>query len=159
MITPVIMLALLVAPYVGLRGWSRATGRRFDGRAAGAIGLGVVFVFAGIGHFVQTGPMVQMLPPWVPGRLPLVYATGILEFLIAIGLFVPRLRRLSGWVAAATLVLFFPANVYAAFNHVPMGGHAWGPVYLLVRVPLQVALLAWAYWFTIRPPACGAESG
>jgi uncharacterized membrane protein len=55
-------------------------------------------------------------------------------------------------VATVVLVLFFPANVYAALNHIPMGGHAWGPVYLLVRAPLQIIILLWVYWFTIRPP-------
>ncbi|MGY0561175.1 DoxX family protein [Luteimonas sp. A277] len=133
--------------------------RGFDGRGAGAIGLGLVFVFTGIGHFVQTTPMVQMLPPWVPARLPLVYATGVLEFATAFALFVPRFRRAAGWAAAAMLVLFFPANVYAAFNHVPMGGHAWGPVYLLVRVPLQLTVLVWAYVFTIRKPAAVRDAG
>jgi uncharacterized membrane protein len=45
----------------------------------------------------------------------------------------------------------FPVNVYAAVNQIPMGGHAWGPVYLLIRAPLQAILLVWVYWFTIRP--------
>jgi hypothetical protein len=31
-----------------------------------------------------------------------------------------------------------------------MGGHAWGPVYLLLRAPLQLAILLWVYWFTLR---------
>jgi len=153
MTTPIIMLVLLIAPWVLAHGWAGVAGRRVDGRAAAAVGLGVVFVFAGIGHFVQTAPMVQMLPSWVPARLPLVYVTGVLEFAIALGLFVPRTRRWAGWAAAVVLVLFFPANVYAAINQVPMGGHAWGPVYLLVRVPLQTILICWAYWFAIRRPA------
>ena len=50
------------------------------------------------------------------------------------------------------LVAFFPANIYAALNHVPMGGHAWGPVYLLVRAPVQLIILAWTYVFVIRQP-------
>lgn len=41
-------------------------------------------------------------------------------------------------------------NIYAAVNHVPMGDHAWGPVYLLIRVPLQLILIFWTYWFTIK---------
>lgn len=151
MVTPIIMLVLLVAPCVVLGGWALATRRRFDTRGAAAVGLGMVFVFTGIGHFVQTGAMVQMLPAWVPARLPVVYATGILEFAIAAGLFIPRSRRCAGWAAATVLVLFFPANVYAAINHVPMGGHAWGPAYLLVRAPLQLIVLLWAWWFTISP--------
>lgn len=153
MITPLIMLALMTGPWLLAKGWERLVGRAVDARAAAAIGLGMMFVFTGIGHFAMTDAMVQMLPAWVPERLWLVYATGILEFLIAVGLFLPRTRRVAGWTAAAVLVLFFPANVYAAFNHVPMGGHSWGPVYLLVRVPLQTVALLWAWWFTIRHPS------
>lgn len=139
MITPLVMLALMVLPWALLRT-----------RAAGAIGLGILFVFTGVGHFIQTAPMAQMLPDFVPCRVPLVYLTGAMEFAVAAALFVPRTRRLAGWAAAAMLVLFFPANVYAAFAHVPMGGHAWGPAYLLVRAPLQAAILAWVWWFTLR---------
>lgn len=135
------MLALMVGPYLASRS-----------RPAGAIGLGLLFLFTGSGHFLQTGPMVEMLPGWMPARVALVYLTGILELAIALSFFVPATRRLAGWTAAAVLVAFFPANIYAALNHVPMGGHAWGPVYLLVRAPLQLAILAWVYAFTLRRP-------
>jgi hypothetical protein len=30
------------------------------------------------------------------------------------------------------------------------GGHAWEPVYLLIRAQLQAIILGWVYWFTIR---------
>jgi uncharacterized membrane protein len=73
--------------------------------------------------------------------------------------FVPKARRFTGCVAAAVLVLFFPANIYAAINHVPIGGHAWGPVYLLIRAPLQAIMLFWVYWFTIRQPDAGTRVG
>jgi uncharacterized membrane protein len=152
MTTPLIMLVLMIAPYLAARVVSVRTRREVDARGAAAIGLGILFVFTGIGHFIQTDPMAQMLPPWVPARTLLVYLTGVLEFVIAVGFFVPKLRRFSGWAAAVVLVFFFPANIYAAINHVPMGGHAWGPVYLLVRAPLQIVILFWVYWFTIRKP-------
>jgi len=47
-------------------------------------------------------------------------------------------------------VAFFPANVYAALQHVPMGGHAWGPIYLLVRAPLQLFILWWIWAMVLR---------
>ena len=31
-----------------------------------------------------------------------------------------------------------------------MGGHAWGPSYLFVRVPVQLVIILWAYWFAVR---------
>lgn len=150
MITPIIMLVLMLAPWLIAVVLNAGAGRKFDVRNAAAIGLCILFVFTGIGHFVQAQPMVQMLPPWVPERLLFVHASGILEFAIALGFLIPKLRRVTGLAAAAVLILFFPLNVYAALNHVPMGGHAWGPVYLLIRAPLQAIILGWVYWFTIR---------
>lgn len=38
-----------------------------------------------------------------------------------------------------------------------LGGYAWGPVYLLIRAPLQLAILFRVYWFTIRPHAAVAQ--
>lgn len=149
----IIMLALMTTPCLLARIAAAVSRHPFDIRGAAAVGLGLLFIFTGIGHFIQTEPMVQMLPPWVPARTLLVYATGVLEFAIAIGFFVPKLRRHTGWIAAAALVLFFPANIYAAVNHVPMGAHATGPVYLFIRVPLQAIILLWVYWFAIRPRA------
>lgn len=152
MTTPIIMLVLMTAPYGVMRLWAAEMHRTVDFRGAAAVGLGILFVFTGVGHFIQTAPMSEMLPPWVPGRVPLVYLTGILEFAIAAGFFLPKTRRMAGWAAAAVLLLFFPANIYAAIHHVPMGGHAWGPVYLLIRAPLQIIILLWVYWFAIRRP-------
>ncbi len=152
MATPIIMLVLMMAPYLVVRIVSAVTRRDLDVRNAAAVGLGILFIFTGIGHFIQTESMAQMLPSWIPERTLLVYLTGALEFAIAVGFLVPKSRRFTGLVAAVVLVLFFPANIYAAINHIPMGGHAWGPVYLLIRAPLQVIILFWVYWFTIRQP-------
>lgn len=150
--TPIIMLVLMTLPYIAVRGTAFIRGRPVDGRRPAALGLALLFLFTGVGHFVKTGAMIEMLPPWVPGRLALVYATGILEFAIAAGFVLPRTRRLAGWMAAVALLAFLPVNVYAAIHHIPMGGHAWGPVYLLLRIPLQAVVLWWTYWFTIRRP-------
>lgn len=83
-----------------------------------------------------------------PGRI--IYLTGIFEFAIAAGFAFHRTRPLTGWIAAVMLVLFLPANVYAAIYRVAQGGHVWGPAYLLIRVPLQLIILLWDYAFVIR---------
>lgn len=147
MLTPVLMTLILVLPYLGYRVLRR---RQQDLRTAAAAGVGLLFLFTATGHFTQTGPMVQMLPSWVPARELLVYATGVLEIAIAVALFFQRSRRAGAWAAAAALVAFFPANVYAALQHVPMGGHVWGPAYLLVRAPLQLFILWWIWTMVLR---------
>ena len=152
MTIPILMLALMILPYVGARWLSVALHRQIDLRLAASAGLVILFVFTGVGHFIQTANMAQMLPPWVPERTLLVYITGILELALAAGFLSKKRRRLAGCLAATLLIAFFPANVYAAIHRIPMGGHEWGPVYLLVRVQLQGAILFWVYWFAIRKP-------
>lgn len=155
MTTPLIVLSILLLPLIV----SIALSTRYpgvDARSGGIVGLAIAFVFFGIGHFAQTAPMAEMLPAWVPFRVPIIFATGVLEWLLAVGLLVPRFRPQIGWACLGVLVAFFPANIYAAVNSIGMGGHQWGPVYLLIRAPLQLVLIAWTYWFAIRP-AGGAE--
>ena len=157
MTTPLLMLMILVLP-PALAWLSGAVGGpRFDIRTVGVVGLSLLFVFTASGHYVMPDLMAEMLPPWVPFRHVLVFATGLLELAIAAALILPRTRLLAGWAAIAVLVLFFPANVYAALNHVPMGGHAWGPSYLLIRAPVQAAIALWAYWFVVRSRDSGSR--
>ncbi|MCM2339528.1 hypothetical protein [Rhodoferax sp.] len=151
MITPIFMLALMMTPAMLARIFSATTGNLRDTRAAGSIGLGLLFAFTASGHFIQTESMALMLPTWVPGRVSLVYATGLLEIAIAVAFWLPAYRKYAGWAAAVVLVAFFPANIYAALERVPFGGHAWGPVYLWIRAPVQIAILAWVVWCSIAP--------
>lgn len=149
MLTPLLMLLLLTLPWLATRTLRRDTSPAALQTAA-ATGAGLLFLFTASGHFLQAAPMVQMLPPWAPAREELVFATGLLEIAIALAFFAPRTRTAAAWTAIAVLILFFPANIYAAFTHAPMGGHAWGPVYLLVRAPLQLFIVWWIAALVLR---------
>lgn len=147
MVTPLITLSLLVGPYL----LGRARGGRADG--LGRVGLALLFLFTGIGHFLAPGQLALMLPGWVPQRMTLVFASGVLEIAVGLGAFLPRTRRIAGWLIIVMMVCFLPVNIYAAAIRAPVGGHAWGPVYLLIRVPLQVLIAWWSYRFAARGEA------
>ena len=89
-----------------------------------------------------------MLPPSIPYRIELIYLTGALELLGAIGVWIPRLMRLTGLLLILMLIGILPANVYSAINRVDFGGHSAGPAYLLVRVPFQLFVIWWTYFAT-----------
>ncbi|MGH9867251.1 MAG: DoxX family protein [Candidatus Polarisedimenticolia bacterium] len=145
------LLGLLVGSFVLLKVVARIRGlAALDTRLCGRISLAILFLFTGLGHFVMTDQMAQMLPAWVPMRVPLIYATGALEWAGAIGLLVPSTSRAAGLCLILFLVMVFPANVYAAANEVAMGGHEAGLKYLLVRGPFQALLIWWAWWFAVR---------
>lgn len=126
---------------------------------AGRIGLAAVFVFTALGHFVKQHEMTAMLPAAVPGRTALVAASGVFEAVLAVLLLVPSWARRAGIAACVFLVLVTPVNIYAAFARVDFGGHAAGPGYLLVRLPLQALLVFWAYRFAVRRAGESPASG
>lgn len=150
MTTPAIILFILLLPTALGALVGKLTGRPHLRDAMAVLALAAAFLFFAVGHFAMTAGMIEMLPPSVPARQTLVLATGVLEILLAAALLIPRLRRAAGIGCLAVLVGFFPANIYAAWNETGLGGHQWGPEYLLVRAPLQLVLLAWTYWFAVR---------
>jgi len=150
MVTPIIILLLLSGPLSIALVYSKFSGRPLNVTKYACWGLGIAFIFFFVGHIVKTEGMVEMLPPWVSFRLTLVYLTGLLELLIAIALFIPRYQPTASKLAIVVFVIFFPANIYAALNGIGLGGHQWGPVYLLIRGPLQIILIAWAYFLCVK---------
>jgi len=141
----VIIVVLLVAPYL------IATLLRLDHLAiAGRMGVSAVFLFAAIGHFLKTDSMAAMLPAFVPARRTVIYLSGILEVLFAVAVVTMGNPSLAGWTIIFYLILIFPSNVYAALQRVPFGGHSLGPRYLVLRLPLQLLLIVWTYWFCLR---------
>ncbi len=147
------LLLLLVAPYALLTlAGSRFRALRFTAAARARVGLSLFFAFTALGHFVRTEEMAAMLPPSVPYRVELIHLTGVLELMGAAGVWVPRLRRLTGICLILMLIAILPANVYSAVNRVDFGGHGMGPAYLLVRVPFQMFVIWWAYFSAVREP-------
>ena len=99
---------------------------------------------------MPTESMIEMLAPWVPYRAMVIYTTGVLEWILAISLLIPKVWLIAGWACIACLILFLPANLYAAFSSVGTGGQVWGSIYLFIRISLQLILIGWAYWFVVR---------
>jgi uncharacterized membrane protein len=145
--TLLFLVLLLVGPYLLLilaGKWSSRFQIAPSKRAR--VGLSVFFIFTGLGHFIRTQAMAAMLPPNVPYRIELVYLTGILELLGAIGVWIPGLTRLTGLLLILMLIAILPSNIYSAINRVDFGGHEAGPVYLLVRIPFQLFVI-WGTYF------------
>lgn len=108
--------------------------------------LAIFFLLAGIAHFTQTAAFVAIVPPALPFKLLIVQITGAVELIFAIGLLVPKWRRVSGWVLAVYCVVVLPANIYMAITGMPLGTIATTMQALWGRVALQVPLIALILW-------------
>src|SRR5918997_6643988 len=114
-----LLLLLLVGPYALLTLAGRRSGApRLSPQAKARVGLSLFFAFTALGHFVRTEEMAAMLPPSVPYRVGLINLTGVFELMGAAGVWVPRLRRLTGLCLMVMLLAILPANIYSAINRV-----------------------------------------
>ena len=110
--------------------------------------LALVFVVAGVNHFVSEAFYLRMMPPYLPAHRLLVFWSGVAEVALGLLLLIPRFTRLSAWGLIALLVAVFPANMQMALN--PALFPEFSPAVLWLRLPLQAVLVFWAHWFT-RP--------
>lgn len=108
--------------------------------------MSVLFVLAGVYHFVNPNFYLRIIPPYFPWHLFLVYLTGVFEIVLGIFLPIPRFTRSAGFGLIALLIAIFPANIHMAFNTELYP--EINPIALWVRLPLQGVLIAWAFWYT-----------
>jgi len=119
---------------------------------SGRIAMSIMLVFTAIGHFAFYEGMAMTVPPVIPFKKFMVYFTGVLEIVAALGLLIVS----THYVTAICLIIFFivllPSNIYAAQKRINLEKADYsgnGPAYLWFRIPLQLLFIAWVWFFAI----------
>jgi uncharacterized membrane protein len=108
--------------------------------------FGGAFILAGVNHFLNPDFYVRIMPPFLPVPLFVVYLSGIFEIALGVLLLVPKFSRLAAYGLVALLLAVFPANIYMALN--PHLFTEFSPAALYLRLPLQMGLIVWAFWYS-----------
>jgi uncharacterized membrane protein len=101
----------------------------------------------GVLHFVIPKQFEKAVPTWMPRRRDAVLWSGVAEIGSGVLLAVPRTRKLGGWLATATIVAVYPANIQMAVDATRKGSKlaaaaAW------LRLPMQFPMIAKAFRYT-----------
>jgi uncharacterized membrane protein len=86
------------------------------------------------------------MPPWLPWHLAIVYVSGICEIILGALLLFEETRSLAAWGIIGLLIIIFPANIQMMLNY-RRKRHPLLWITIL-RLPLQVVLIAWAWQYT-----------
>jgi uncharacterized membrane protein len=109
--------------------------------------LVVMFLFTATAHFNRMRhDLAKMIPSLFPRPLPIVYVTGILELLGAVGLLLPRFKSLAGICLILLLLGMFVANVNAAQKNIMLRGRPATSLWL--RTPMQLLFIGLLWWST-----------
>lgn len=106
--------------------------------------LALLFMLAGVLHFVFPARYAEVIPPALPYPLMLVFISGACEFLGGLGVVIPSTRRFAGYGLIALLIAVFPANITMLTNQMAYGW-SLATLLLILRLPLQFLMIWWVY--------------
>jgi uncharacterized membrane protein len=143
------ILIVLLVSFVLLRGVGLIGVKRLASwKNAGLGALAIMFLTTSTAHFnAMKYDLAAMMPEPLPDGLWIIYLTGLFEIAGALGLLIPRTRRLAGICLILLLIAQFPANVNAALNGIPLGGEPPTPLWL--RTPEQLLFIAMVWWTAV----------
>ena len=140
----VLVLGILLGRVAGVAGVARLN----SWAAAVRVGLAVMLVFTASAHFTSMRhDLARMVPDVIPHPMAVIYFTGACEILGAIGLLVPRVRRVAGVALIVFFIAVLPANIHAAGAGVTLRGEP--PTPLVLRIPMQVLFIGLTWWSAV----------
>ena len=121
----------------------------FTARCLGLAFLFIWFFAGGMAHFIFTNAEMRIVPPYIQWPRAAVLLSGLFEIAGALGLLWPATRRIAAWGLFVLTLAVTPAHIYMLqqpelFPSVPY----WA---LVLRLPLQLALLVLIAWLGWRP--------
>jgi uncharacterized membrane protein len=111
-----------------------------------AIIAGIIFIIAGINHFIIPNFYMEIMPPYLPYPLMLIYLSGVAEVICGILLIISKTRKIGAWLTIALLIAIFPANIQMSIDELNNAGVLFYAS--ILRLPLQFLLIYWVYRFT-----------
>lgn len=108
--------------------------------------MAFIYTLAGINHFRNPKMYQKIIPDYFSNPKLLNVISGIAEIVLGITLAIPVLSNYAAWGIFILLIAVFPTHIYMYQNpKVRMGLPTW---VLLLRMPLQLVLIYWAYLYT-----------
>jgi uncharacterized membrane protein len=106
--------------------------------------MAAFYIVAGISHFIISKFFIKFTPSWVPAPEKVNILVGIIEIALGIGLLFETTRSAAAIGIIALLIAVFPAHL--KYHQMAMRKNKYIMV-SLIRMPLQLVLIYWAYTF------------
>ena len=106
--------------------------------------MSIFYIQIGIKHFTNPSWFMQIMPPYLPFHIELVYISGAFEIILGMMLIFSKTRYYAAWGLIMLLIAVFPANIYLAQTN----GAAMGTTAAIAwwRLPFQAIFIGLAYW-------------
>ena len=107
--------------------------------------MAIIYVFAGIMHFIKPKIYLRIMPRYLPYHKFLVLLSGAFEIAFGIALCFEETKNIAIYGIIAMLVVFLLVHLNMLKGEKEAAGiPKW---LLLLRIPLQFLLMYWAYFY------------
>ena len=104
--------------------------------------MSMLYVAAGINHFIQPLFYINIMPYYFPIPLELVYISGVCEIIFGVLILFKKTRITACYLIVAMLIAFLPIHIQMIIdNYESLGFMFWISI---IRFPLQYVLIKWA---------------
>ncbi len=106
----------------------------------------LLYVAAGINHFIHPLFYISIMPDYLPYPSALVLISGIAEVVLGILLVPIQTRKTAAWLIALMLVVYLLVHIdmlQLSFHQDP---YLIRPVTAVIRLLVQPLLIAWILW-------------
>lgn len=108
--------------------------------------LGLPLIWIGVLHFQDPAWFEPIVPDLIGYPTFWVYASGVFEIVLGIGLIIPKTREISGYGIALMLVVLYAANFNMWVNDIAIGGSKFGTNWHIFRATVQILLISVCIW-------------
>jgi len=109
--------------------------------------LVLLYLAAGFNHFRSAAAYISIIPPYFPQPKLLNTLAGCFELIFALMLIFKKTRTYAVYGIILMLIVFTTVHIYmiqlAPFR---LGSFMVSKTVAWIRLPLQLVLIAWAYW-------------
>jgi uncharacterized membrane protein len=126
--------------------------------------MAMLYIVAGVSHFLTPEFYLKMMPRYLPYHLELVYLSGLFEIMCGLLLLFARTQVLGVWLTITLLIAVCKSNpsivcplssfilAFTVPANIQMAQDYWSTnhnqkYFTLVRLPMQFVLIWWAYQY------------
>ena len=108
--------------------------------------LALIFIAGGLGHFFVPDVYRPFFPEWVPFPYLVIYASGVVEILVGVAMFIPQYRKWGALGILILLILFLPLHIRDLFLDEPVLKETG---IVIARIPIQLIMI-WMAWVAYK---------
>lgn len=110
-----------------------------------------MLIGAGLAHVLLPQAFVAYYPSYLPWPSGAIYASAVVEWVLA-ALLWTRMQRVAWLGIAALMIVYMPVHVYVVTHHDTIVDPPVAiPLWLAwARLPMQFVLIGWAWWMGRR---------